>query len=152
MVDTEGPQMTSQHGAHALHAGLGRLHALTRMHTPTRPDTYMHAHTHACTPRPISNTYCFSTAKIIRERASLLSYSYVACLVTSSVIWSLWWANEYEKQNVSQFQKVSHIKPYEFCPADIRSQANGRTNTTYGSSYQYYKQKILSKSVQRKSN
>jgi hypothetical protein len=43
--------MTSQYGAYALHAGLSRLHALTRMHTPTRPVTHMrtrtlkHAHT-----------------------------------------------------------------------------------------------------------
>ena len=43
MVITEGPQMTSQHGAYALHAGLARLHARMRMHTPTRPGTDMHA-------------------------------------------------------------------------------------------------------------
>ena len=45
MVDTEGPQMTSEYGAYALYAGLARLHALMRMHTPTRPGTHMHAHT-----------------------------------------------------------------------------------------------------------
>jgi hypothetical protein len=68
--------MTSQHGAHALHAGLGRLHALTRKHTPTRPGAHMHAHTHACTPRPINNTYCFSTATMIRERVSVFRHIY----------------------------------------------------------------------------
>jgi hypothetical protein len=36
MVETEGPQMTSQYGAYALHAGLSRLHALLHMHTPRR--------------------------------------------------------------------------------------------------------------------
>jgi hypothetical protein len=41
VVETEGPQMTSQYGAYALHAGLARLHARMRMHTPTRT----HAHT-----------------------------------------------------------------------------------------------------------
>ena len=39
---------------------------------------YMHARTH----RQICNTYCFSTATITRERASLLRYTYIACLVT----------------------------------------------------------------------
>ena len=49
--------------------------------------TYAHAHArapgyrHARTHRPVSNTYCFSTATIIRERASFIRYAYVACLV-----------------------------------------------------------------------
>ena len=52
--------------------------------------TYAHAHahasghprerTHACTHRPISNTYCFSTATMIRELASIWRYTYIACL------------------------------------------------------------------------
>ena len=42
MVDSEGPQITSQYGAYELHAGLGRLHAFMSTHTPMRP----HAHTH----------------------------------------------------------------------------------------------------------
>jgi hypothetical protein len=62
--------MTSQYGTYALHAGLARLHALFRMHT--------HAGTR--TNRPISNTYCFSPATVIRERASVLRYTYIACL------------------------------------------------------------------------
>jgi hypothetical protein len=43
VVETEGPQMTSQYGAYALRAGLARLYACMRMHTPTRPGTHMHA-------------------------------------------------------------------------------------------------------------
>ena len=43
MVEHEGPQMTPQYGSYALHAGLTRPHARTRMHTPTPPRTYMHA-------------------------------------------------------------------------------------------------------------
>jgi hypothetical protein len=39
MVETEGPQLTSQYGAYALHAGLARLHAPMRMHTLKRPGT-----------------------------------------------------------------------------------------------------------------
>ena len=39
--------MTSQHGADALRAGLARLYARMRMHTPTRPGNHMHAQ--ACT-------------------------------------------------------------------------------------------------------
>ena len=37
--------MTSQYGAYALHAGLARLYARMRVHTPTRPGTHMHAQT-----------------------------------------------------------------------------------------------------------
>ena len=63
--------MTSQYGAYALHTGFARLHALMRMHMPTRK--YAH--------RSTSNTYCFSMATMIRERASLLRYKYIACHV-----------------------------------------------------------------------
>jgi hypothetical protein len=49
------------------------------MHTPTSPGTHMQvracarAPTHARTHRPVSNTYCLSTATIIRERAWILT-------------------------------------------------------------------------------
>ena len=46
MVETEEPQMTSQYGACALRAGVARLHARTRMHTPTCTGTHTHARTH----------------------------------------------------------------------------------------------------------
>ena len=49
MMETEGPQMTLQYGAYALRAGLARRYARMRMLTPTRPDTHMHARTHAQT-------------------------------------------------------------------------------------------------------
>jgi hypothetical protein len=82
-VETEGPQMTSQYGTYALHAGLVRLHACMRMHAPTRSCTHIQSrkHAHACTHRSISNTYCFSTATMIRETASMLRFTYIACLV-----------------------------------------------------------------------
>ena len=75
VVETEGTQMTSQSAAYALHPGLARLHSLTRMHTPTR------THAHSCTHRLISNTYCFSTATMIRESATMLPYTYIASRV-----------------------------------------------------------------------
>jgi hypothetical protein len=49
MVETEGPQTTSQHGAYALRVGIARLHARTCMHTPTSLGNQMHARTHART-------------------------------------------------------------------------------------------------------
>ena len=52
--------MTLQYGAYALHAGLAKLHAHMRVHTPTHH-------------RPVSNT-AFFTATIFRERASVLRY------------------------------------------------------------------------------
>jgi hypothetical protein len=43
VVETKWPQMTSQYGAYALRAGLGRLYARMSMHTPRRPDIQTHA-------------------------------------------------------------------------------------------------------------
>ena len=47
----------------------------TRMHTPTSPGIRTHAHAGIC------NSYCFSSATMIRERVSILRYTYIACLV-----------------------------------------------------------------------
>ena len=82
MVEPEGPQMTSQYGAYALHAGLARLYARMRMHTPTRPGTHMHARTrkHAHTDQYVI-LIAFPQQQWFRERASLLRYTYIACLV-----------------------------------------------------------------------
>ena len=55
--------MTSQYGTCTLRAGLARLHAFMRMHTPARLGT--HTHAQACTHRPVCSTYCFSTAKMV---------------------------------------------------------------------------------------
>ena len=44
-VENEGPQMSSQYGAYALHAGLAKLYVRMRMHKPTHPATHMHART-----------------------------------------------------------------------------------------------------------
>jgi hypothetical protein len=41
-VEIEGPQMTSQYGAYALHAEKANLNSRTPMYT--RPGTHMHAH------------------------------------------------------------------------------------------------------------
>jgi hypothetical protein len=49
VVETEGPQMTSQYGAYALRAGLARVHTRMRMHMPTRPGANLHARTQART-------------------------------------------------------------------------------------------------------
>ena len=80
VMETHGPQMTSEYGACALHAGLIRVHARNahahpRIRVPTR------THAHACTHRPISNTYCFSTAMMIRECDLMIRYTYIACRV-----------------------------------------------------------------------
>ena len=80
VVDTEGPQMTSQYGAHALRAGLARLHALGACTRPrARVPTCTHARTQTHARRPISNTYCFSTATMV-SRTRLIVTLYVHCL------------------------------------------------------------------------
>ena len=77
MVESEGPQMTSQYGAYALRAGLARLYARMRMHTPTLPDTYVHARTHQYVI-----IIAFPQQQLFRERTSMLRYTYIACIVT----------------------------------------------------------------------
>ena len=48
--------------------------------------TYAYAHAHgrtqalSHTQAQICNIYCFSTAKMIRERASVLRYTYIVCV------------------------------------------------------------------------
>ena len=60
-------------------ATFAQLHARARAHTHTRSAcTHPRARTRAIR---ICNTYCFSTATMIRERASLLCYTYISCLV-----------------------------------------------------------------------
>ena len=82
VVEIEGPQITSQYGAYALHAGLAILHAL-HVCACTRPRARIPSctHSHACTHRPISDTYRFTTATMIRERTSILRYTYISPLV-----------------------------------------------------------------------
>ena len=47
----------------------------------TRPRPRAWTPTRARTCRQIYNTYCFSTTTMIRERTSLLRYTYIACLI-----------------------------------------------------------------------
>ena len=49
------------------------VHAVGHKHQ--RPRARAHTHTQIC------NMYCFSTAKMTRERTSVLRYTYIACLV-----------------------------------------------------------------------
>ena len=67
--------MTSQYCAYALHVGLARLHA------HAHASGYPHARTH----RPVSNTYCFSTARNdSRTRVNVTVYVHcLSCLFMS---------------------------------------------------------------------
>ena len=51
------------------------MYAHAHAHAPGYPHARMHAH------RPISNTYCFFTATMIRERVSMFRSRYAVCLV-----------------------------------------------------------------------
>ena len=78
VVETEAPQMTS-HGPYALHAKVARLHALTCVHTATRPGNHMHARMHTQTNKQY---LLLSTATMIHERTSMLRYNpYIAYIV-----------------------------------------------------------------------
>jgi hypothetical protein len=82
IVETEGPQITSQLGAYALRAGLERLYARMRMHTPTRSGTHMHVRTrkHAHKDQYVI-LITFPRPQWFRERALMFRYTYIACLV-----------------------------------------------------------------------
>ena len=86
IVVTDGPQI-SQYGAYALRAGLVRPHARMRMHTPTHRVTHVHARTlkHAHTDQYVI-LIAFPQQKWFCERASMLRYTYIVCLVKYSTI------------------------------------------------------------------
>jgi hypothetical protein len=91
LVETEGPQMTSQHGAYALRVGLARLYALMRMHTPTptRSGNHVRARTHAqaCTHKPLRNT-CFPIATMVSlTRLNVTLHVHcLSCLMLNPVV------------------------------------------------------------------
>jgi hypothetical protein len=68
IVETEAPKMTSQYGLYTLHTGLARLYACMRMHTHTHTQQYV-------------ILIAFPQQQWFRERASMLRYTYIACLV-----------------------------------------------------------------------
>jgi hypothetical protein len=57
----------------------GYTDARTRMHTPTGPVTRTHARAH--TQAHKRNIYCFSATTMTLERASMLRYTYITCIV-----------------------------------------------------------------------
>jgi hypothetical protein len=135
VVEIDESQMTSQHGAYTLHAGLSKLYARMHMHTPTRWGTHVHARTHAqaCTHRPIYNTYCFSTAKMISwMRLSVTSY--VHCL--PCFMWSRRLPS-FDKSQIVMTQKrgifmsnlTMHSDYYEYAPYNLET---GASNFAHG--------------------
>ena len=81
VMKTERPQMTSQYGECALHAGIVRLHAFMRNYTPTRPGTYMRARTHAHTDEYKYDVMLFRGKNDSRTRLSVTLYVHcVSCL------------------------------------------------------------------------
>jgi hypothetical protein len=87
VVKPERPQITSQYGAYALHAGLTRLYERIRMHTLTRPGIYMHASTHAHIEQEVI-LIAFPRQKSFSERGSVSRYTYIACLVNINYVLS----------------------------------------------------------------
>jgi hypothetical protein len=97
--------MTSQYGAYVLRAGLARLYARMRMHTPTRLGTHMHACTHKHAHTPICNTYCFSTATMVSWKRLDVTL-YVHCLSCFQwIYWSLV-SNQIIKHNLSHHSSL----------------------------------------------
>ena len=76
--------MMSQYGAYVLHAGLAGIHALMRMHTPTRPSTHMRARTstHAHTDQQ-AVLIAFPRQKRFANAPQICVIRTLACLVSS---------------------------------------------------------------------
>ena len=74
--------MTSQHGAYALRAGLARLCARMRVHMSARLGNHTQARNskHAHTDHYVILT-AFPRQQWFCERASMLRYTYIGCLV-----------------------------------------------------------------------
>jgi hypothetical protein len=72
-------EATNDNTTHALCVLDKQGHSRSRVYT--RLDTHARARAHTQTHTQICNTYTFSTAKMIRERASMLHYTHIACLV-----------------------------------------------------------------------
>jgi hypothetical protein len=79
VVEPEGPQMATWRrvACWISKATLAQADASACAPTPTRTNAYARTRTHT----QLCNSLCFSTATIIRDRASLLRYTYIACLV-----------------------------------------------------------------------
>ena len=60
-----------------------RTYANAHAHAPGYPHERTHAQ--ACTHRPIDNTYCFPHQQWFRERAWMLRYTHIPCLVTPHI-------------------------------------------------------------------
>jgi hypothetical protein len=81
VMETEGPQMTSQYGAYALRAGLPCTRPRVRVPTSTQAPASMHTYKYVI-------LIAFPQQQWFRERASLLRNTYIVCLVVSCRAWS----------------------------------------------------------------
>jgi hypothetical protein len=53
----------------------------TRTHAHTHVPGHTHTRARVYTHKQVRNTYCLSSATMFRERASVLRYTYIACLL-----------------------------------------------------------------------
>jgi hypothetical protein len=77
-------RMSSQYAVYELLAKQGYMHArvCTRPRAWTRTrDDLTRAHTHTRARAQLCNTSCFFTSTMIRARASMLRYTYIACFL-----------------------------------------------------------------------
>jgi hypothetical protein len=79
MVEPEGPQVTSQYGTYALHAGQARVHARTSTRARTRMQARLHTDKYVI-------FIAFPGQQLLRERASMLRYKYIAHLVIFTAV------------------------------------------------------------------
>jgi hypothetical protein len=83
MVEPEGPQMTSQYGAYELYAGISKficIHTHADAHDTGHNRGHAHTHSHIHTQKYVI-VVAFPRQHWVRERVSVLHYTYIASLV-----------------------------------------------------------------------
>jgi hypothetical protein len=76
---------------------------------------WAHASTHACTHTQICNIYCFSTATMTLEYASVLRYTYIACLVNTNFSSFRVFPSSFPKKKIDDFQVVASAPHLWLC-------------------------------------
>jgi hypothetical protein len=116
VVETEGPQMTSQYGAYALRAGKTRLHSRMRTHTTTPPGTHTHARTRMNTQTSKWFLLLFHSNSDSQTRLDVTSY--VHCLSCQHLISGRdqrWELPVFPFEIPARFAVVNNQRGYVFC-------------------------------------
>jgi hypothetical protein len=107
LVETEGTQMTSQHGAYALRAGIASPYARMRIHKPKLSGTHMHART-----RKHAHTGHYVILIAFPQQQWYVNAPHCYRIRTLLVLWITWCSSRfYKAQNSWQSRVLLQINP-----------------------------------------